>query len=456
MRKLVEFQILDTNAIHYGIDLSSLMDEAGKGIADYIDSNFDLETRISVVCGSGNNGGDGYVASRILIEKGYGVQIFQTSKPSSTIAKEKYNLVIEKVRDIKELSNFEKKTDILIDCLLGSGIKGEPRPPYDEYINIMNKFGKIVSVDVPSGIGTRHSIVPDVTITFHDYKIEMDEENSGIIILHDVGFPQELDEKTGPGELLLYPDFDSKKRKGQNGKVAIIGGGPYSGAPALAALGSYRAGADLVHVFVPESSFNQVSSFAPELIVHKLPGNIISENSMDLFFEEEFDSIVIGPGMGKNPESLNAVQLIIDSCNNIVIDADAISKYNFQNKNIIITPHKGELLRLGIESSRENLMLFSSKNNLTLLLKGEIDIITDGYFVKNNISGHPRMAVGGSGDVLAGVCGSFMAKGLTPFETARLAAYSLGKAGELCYEDMGSGFLPTDLALSISKILQAN
>jgi len=456
MRKLVEFQILDTNAIHYGIDLSSLMDKAGKGIADYIDSNFDLETRISVVCGSGNNGGDGYVASRILIEKGYSVQIFQISKPSSTIANEKYNLVIEKVRDIKELSNFEKKTDILVDCLLGSGIKGEPRPPYDEYINIMNNFGKIVSADVPSGIGTRHSIVPDVTITFHDYKIEMDEENSGIIILHDVGFSQELDEKTGPGELLLYPDFDSKKRKGQNGKVAIIGGGPYSGAPALAALGSYRAGADLVHVFVPESSFNQVSSFAPELIVHKLPGNIISENSMDLFFEEEFDSIVIGPGMGKNPESLNAVQLIIDSCNNIVIDADAISKYNFQNKNIIITPHKGELLRLGIESSRENLMLFSSKNNLTLLLKGEIDIITDGYFVKNNISGHPRMAVGGSGDVLAGVCGSFMAKGLTPFETARLAAYSLGKAGESCYEDIGSGFLPTDLALSISKILQAN
>ena len=142
--------------------------------------------------------------------------------------------------------NFEDKTDILVDCLLGSGIQGNPRPPYDEYINVMNNFDTIVSADVPSGIGTKHSVVPDVTITFHDYKIEMNEENSGIIILHDVGFPQDLDEKTGPGELLLYPEFDSKKHKGQNGKVAIIGGGPYSGAPALAALGSYRAGADLV------------------------------------------------------------------------------------------------------------------------------------------------------------------------------------------------------------------
>jgi len=455
MRKLIEFQILDTNAVHYGIDLSILMDEAGKGIADYIGTNFALDKHISVVCGNGNNGGDGYVASRILIEKGYNVEIFQISKPSSDIAKEKYELVIGKVRDIKELFNFEDKTDILVDCLLGSGIQGNPRPPYDEYINVMNNFDTIVSADVPSGIGTKHSVVPDVTITFHDYKIEMNEENSGIIILHDVGFPQDLDEKTGPGELLLYPEFDSKKHKGQNGKVAIIGGGPYSGAPALAALGSYRAGADLVHVFVPEISFDQVSTFAPELIVHKLPGDIISGN-MDSFFEEEFDSVVIGPGMGKNSESLEVVQLVIDNCNNIVIDADAISKYNFQNKNIIVTPHKGELSRLEIECDRENLMLFSSENNLTLLLKGERDIITDGYFFKYNISGHPRMAVGGSGDVLAGVCGSFMARGLTPFEAARLAAYSLGKAGESCYDDIGSGFLPTDLALSISKILQSN
>ena len=89
--------------------------------------------------------------------------------------------------------------------------------------------------------------------------------------------------------------------------------------------------------------------------------------------------------MGKNPESLDVVQLVIDNCNNIVIDADAISKYNFQNKNIVITPHKGELLRLEIEYSRESLMSFSSENNLTILLKGESDIITDGFFFKNNI-----------------------------------------------------------------------
>ena len=98
-------------------------------------------------------------------------------------------------------------------------------------------------------------------------------------------------------------------------------------------------------------------------------------------------------------------------------------------------------------------MLFANDNNLTILFKGEIDQITDGTFFKKNKTGHPRMAVGGSGDVLAGVCVAFMAKGLTPFESARLAAYSLGIAGEKCHKEIGAGFLPTDLALSLSKVL---
>ena len=454
MRKLIEFQILDTNAVHYGLDISDLMDNAGRGIADYILSNFDLEHSISVVCGTGNNGGDGYVASNILIKEGYDVRIFSVSRPDAGILKKKYELVLDKTRSIEELLDLKDKSDIVIDCLLGSGIKGNPRPPYDKCINFINDFENIISVDIPSGLGTNNYVIPDVTITFHDYKMGMNEDNSGIIVLHDVGFPKDIDEKTGPGELLLYPDFDPEKHKGQNGKVAIIGGGPYSGAPALSALGSYRAGTDLVHVFVPESSFEQVSTFAPELLVHKLSGEIVSKMNIDLLFEQEFDSIVIGPGMGKDPTSLEAVQTVIDNCDNIVIDADAISKYDFQNKNIILTPHKGELSRLGLKFNQKDLFEFSSKNDVTILLKGKTDVITDGHLVKKNSTGHPRMAVGGSGDILAGVCAALMAKGLTPFESSRLAAYCIGVAGEECYNNIGPGFLPTDLASSISMILK--
>ena len=456
MRKVIEFQILDTNAIHYGVNLSDLMDNAGAGISDYIISNFDLGNSVSFVCGPGNNGGDGYVASNILIKEGYDVRIFTVSKPNTSILKKKYDLISGSVREIDELFDLEDKTNIVVDCLLGSGIKGSPRPPYDKYIDFINTFETIISIDIPSGLGTEYSVNPDVTITFHDYKIGMDENNSGIIILHDVGFPKDLDETTGPGELLLYPDFNPEKHKGQNGKVAVVGGGVYSGAPALSALGCYRAGADLVHVFVPESSFKQVSTFTPELLVHKLSGEIVTKMNLDILFEQNFDSVVVGPGMGKDSLSLEAVKAVIENCDNIVIDADAISKYDFRNKNIVLTPHKGELPRLGISTSKKDLIEFSSKNNVTLLLKGQTDVITDGYFIKNNTTGHPRMAVGGSGDVLAGICGAFMAKGLTPFESARLASYSIGKAGEECYNSIGSGFLPTDLALFVSKILKKN
>ena len=118
MRKLIEFQILDTNAEHYGIDLSSLMDNAGLGIADYISNNFDTDIRVSVVCGNGNNGGDGYVASHILIGRGFNVKIFKASNPSSDIANEKYALVREKVREIKELESFKDEIDVFLPFVL--------------------------------------------------------------------------------------------------------------------------------------------------------------------------------------------------------------------------------------------------------------------------------------------------------------------------------------------------
>ena len=456
MRKLVEFQILDSNAVHYGINLFELMTNAGKVIADYIQNNYSQSEKVVFVCGSGNNGGDGYVAAKLLCDEGFEVTVLPAASPKTSISRKAFEQYRNDKINISNLNDYISSTKIVVDCLLGSGIQGIPRPPFDRYIKQINKFENILSIDVPSGLGTEISVIPDSTLTFHDKKVGMDNDNCGEILVKDIGFPKDIDELTGPGELLLFPEFEGSKHKGQNGKVAVIGGGPYSGAPALSALGAYRSGVDLVHVFVPESSYEQVSTFAPELIVHKLPGEIISPENIGSFFEEEFDSIVIGPGMGKDKASLKAVQLILERCNNVVIDADAISTYDFYDKNIIITPHKGELTRLGLQAERKDLMSYADMNNLTLLFKGENDLITDGRFFKKNMTGHPRMAVGGSGDVLAGACGALMAKGLTPFESARLAAYSLGKAGEKCNQKIGPGFLPTDLALSLSKILLKN
>ena len=207
----------------------------------------------------------------------------------------------------------------------------------------------------------------------------MEKGNCGEIILRDVGIPKEVDERTGPGELLLYPKWNSEKHKGQNGRVAIVGGGPFQGAPALAGLGSYRGGADLVHVFVPESSYESVSSFIPELIVHSCPGDVIDETCINQIksLSINFDSYVIGPGIGQNSSTIEAIQMMINHFDNIVLDADAIQKYDFSG-NILVTPHTGEIERLISDCNDKNLMSFAKEHSLAVLLKGKTDVITNG------------------------------------------------------------------------------
>ena len=452
MRKLVEFQILDRNAKHYGLNFFELMTNAGVQVAKHIKQNNDLSTSIKFVCGHGNNAGDGFVAAEILRDNGYDIEVYKVKEPKTKASKKALKQYKGNIRKISELKH-NAPSSLIIDCLLGSGIMGETREPYNKIIEEINTFKNIISVDVPSGFGNTRSVKPSQTITFHEKKNGMNHINCGDIFVADVGFPSDIDELTGPGELLLFPTFDSKKHKGQNGKVAIIGGGKYSGAPALAGIGAYRAGVDLVHVFVPEVSYTQVSSFAPELIVHKLEGNRINKNISHFINDDKFDCVVIGPGMGKHNDSLEAVQAVIDRSENIVIDADAINIYSFGHKNILLTPHCGELERLKIINNRKKLIKFAKTNKVSILLKGEKDFITDGAYFKINTTGHPRMDVGGTGDLLSGLCGGLMAKGLSPFEAGRLASYALGKAGELCYEDYGVGFLPTDLGICLSKIL---
>ncbi|MFL2943874.1 MAG: NAD(P)H-hydrate dehydratase [Candidatus Poseidoniales archaeon] len=453
MRHIKEFQILDINAVDNGLDIYHLMNNAGNSLAEHILDQFSDCTSFIFVCGKGNNAGDGYVAASKLHANNIDVIVINVEgevKPIPQKALEQYKGRIESVNFLNTLSNGNT---LLIDCLLGSGIKGEPKESYGEIIDKINNFKNILSVDVPSGFLKNKTVVPTQTITFHDTKSGMSKSNSGDIFVTDIGITEFIDQSCGPGELRLFPDFNPNNHKGQNGRVAIVGGGVYSGAPSLAGIGAYRTGVDLVHVFVPASSFDQVSKFAPELMVHKLESEYITEEVVEVLRQHNFDSIIIGPGMGKMDESLSSTSSIISNFDNLVIDADAINTYNFRRKNILLTPHLGELARLDVNSSEEDLMSFSKKHGVTLLLKGKIDFMTDGYNLKRNYTGHPRMAVGGTGDLLAGVCGGFMARGLSPFESARLGSYVIGLAGQQCYEEIGPGFIPSDLSVFISKIL---
>ena len=452
MRDIREFRILDINAVNQGYNLLDLMNNAGKKLANHIKEIFSEMDLFLFVCGKGNNAGDGFIAASILCNEGFKVRVVTSEKTTRSISKMAFSRYNGEMAPLSILDDHISDSTLLIDCLLGSGIKGEPRLEYRKIINKINSFKNILSVDLPSGFLTNTSVIPTQTITFHDLKTGMNEKTCGEIFVLDIGITGDIDESCGPGELELFPKFNSNKHKGQNGKVAIIGGGEYAGAPALAGMGAYRAGVDLVHVFVPSNHYQQVSAFVPELIVHSLKGDFVTSDIVTSLSLHDFDSIVIGPGMGKKPESIDAVAKVILNFDNLVIDADAISRYNFCKKNVLLTPHKGELNNLGVKTDKEQLMKFSLESEATLLFKGKIDYITNGSNFKKNYTGHPRLAVGGTGDLLAGICGGLMGRGLTAFEAARLGSYVIGLAGEICFEENGSGFLPSELALCVSKI----
>ena len=259
------------------------------------------------------------------------------------------------------------KNDIIIDAMLGIGISGSLKEPYASIVNKINKTSnkKIISVDVPTGLGTNIAVRPHYTITFHDSKIGMNNSNCGKIKVVDIGVPEKAINFVGPGELATYYPIPLKKsHKGDNGRVLVIGGGPYSGAPALCGMAALRTGCDLVYVASPKKSSSVIANYSPNLIVKELSGDILLPEDIDILNDlfKKCDSVVIGPGLGKHPETEKATIEIIKRINKekipVVIDADAIlplSSYSNEifNSKTVITPHAGEFKTfIGLKISR--------------------------------------------------------------------------------------------------------
>jgi hydroxyethylthiazole kinase-like uncharacterized protein yjeF len=459
MLPLTEFRVLDHNAIALGTDLGELMETAGKAVADALHERFPHAQRIIVACGSGNNGGDGFVVARLLAEVGLDVAVVLVGEPRSAISQRARDHWEGEVHPPSALIELLGDADVVVDALLGSGLRGELREPYREMVAVLNDGPPVVAMDVPSGLGLPEAVVPKLTVTFHALKEGMDTTSCGEIIIVDIGFPPEAERYTGPGELQLLPPAETSARKGHNGVVAFVGGGPYTGAPSLAAIGAYRMGADLVPMFVPESAASIVAKHAPELIVHPLPGAYFAPEHIATVLEVEAkaDVLLVGPGLGRDTETVAAVNALLrEWCKPRVIDADAL--FGLQPaaaQDTLLTPHAGELARLakaaGIDADgREaTVTAVARAYGATVLAKGPEDIITDGTRTRRNRTGHPRLAVGGTGDVLAGMCAAALARGLTGFQAARVAAWLLGTAGERAAELHGAGFLATEVAAQV-------
>lgn len=268
----------------------------------------------------------------------------------------------------------------------------------------------------------------------------------------------------------IYPKRKPWTHKGEHGYVLIVAGSKrYSGSPVFNALSALRVGADLITIVGPKRAMDIAATFLPDLICYPLNGNWLEEKHLPeiLKISQGFDSLVIGGGLGRNKKTLKAIIEIIKKINlPIVIDADAIHAAALEleilkNKKVVVTPHikefkvlTGEKVLSNIEDRKEKVKKWAQRLGATILLKGYIDVVSDGKEVFLNRTGSPFMTKGGFGDTLVGICGAFLARGISPFESACASAYINGKAGELAAKKYGEGVVASDIFPEISEVVR--
>jgi yjeF C-terminal region, hydroxyethylthiazole kinase-related/yjeF N-terminal region len=492
MLSLEEMNIIEENAVELGISRILMMENAGSNVADYL-KKLNLINKVAIFAGTGNKAGDGFVAARHIASYGGKVIIILSHKEDeikTEEAKENFKILkrMKKSVEIFSATNMEdeeivekiKDVNVIIDALIGTGIKGKLRPEIARLVKIINQ-AKIfkLSIDVPTGIdpdtgeSASDYVKCDVVITMHKMKKGLSKFLDNIKIIEaNIGIPPEAEIYAGIGDAkIIFKKRNPYSRKGDNGVVLIIGGSKiYHGAPTFSALAASRSGIDLVYLAVPEKIANTIRSIAPELIVIPYEEEKLTKNSVYSFkkFIEKSDVIAIGPGLGQDiEEGVEEVFKITKELNKyMVVDADAL-KTEIAKKpngiNAIYTPHAGEFKILTGKDlpfydkieERSNIVKEESKKlGVTILLKGHIDIISDGNKVKLNRTGTQAMTVGGTGDVLTGLCAALLAKSKRLFESAVAAAYINGKAGEMATEDFGNQIVATDLIKYIPKIIK--
>ncbi|MFO8017577.1 MAG: NAD(P)H-hydrate dehydratase [Promethearchaeia archaeon] len=503
---------LDKNAEWLGIPPTHLMECAGYSCASEIYDRYQLEKnpkkKVCIFCGTGNNGGDGFVVARHLAALGVSVSLLLIGNPKKIRSDEanlNWNIVSnnltdsvcsEIAKDSTDVFEFRKEIeddgnfDIIVDSLLGTGISGTIREPIATAIEVINALKeeegedlKVVSVDVPSGLDpdTGHvndmAIKTDLVITFHRMKqgFDLDNEYIGEIAVKSIGIPPEASRYVGSGDVL--PTLNQRapsNHKGQFGRLLIIGGSKnYSGAPAYSSLTGISYGIDLVITYTPQVVADVLRSYSPNLIVRSSPGDWLTMDSFDEIAElvEWANSIVIGPGLGEEESTEKLLVSLLKKFRNerksYVLDADGLKLVKnhmdlIKGESAILTPHERELkIMTGVslppvdQKKERGIKVFelARELNVTLLVKGPYDYIANPKRMKSNKTGCPEMAIGGTGDVLAGLCASLMATGNDPFEAACSAAFINGKVGEFCKKIFHQRFTAMDMIENLGEVL---
>lgn len=483
-----------------------LMENAAIACVEELKQTFSLRTcKAAIICGKGNNAGDGFAIARHLSRFGAEVHIFLVHgrEFSGDCAVnfeivERMQLSVEDV-DLLQLEQELAAYDVVVDAIYGTGIRGEIAGVAADVIRCMNEHAPyVLSVDIPSGIHADTgeicgvAVKADLTVTFAAYKVGLflfpGSEYTGRVTVADISIPEYILTKQEIGIQVPdanfvrthFPGRRKNSQKGDYGKVFVIAGSVgLTGAAYMASQAALLCGSGLVTLGICESLNPILEQKLTEVMtlplmdrnghLSKLCTHQIAEQM------QHCDVVLFGPGLGREDAIYELLRVILEKAQvPVIIDADglyALSKnvelLNHCNSSLVLTPHAGEMARLlacSIEQvERQRLEVsrkFAEEYGVTLILKGHHTVVTAADQTQYiNITGNSGMATGGSGDVLAGMIASFLARGVEEAKAAALAVYLHGAAGDFCARGMGENSVtPTgmlkELPVVISQILQ--
>ena len=466
-----QMRVCDQNTIQkHGVPSLELMERAGTAMAEEIIRILEKNeySSVLVVCGGGNNGGDGFVLARILFDRQYTVKVLSVA--------EKYSLdcIVKKLKYKGEiLSNAPvEKYDVIVDCLFGTGLSRnveEPEKSLVEYMN--NSESYVVSADIPSGLDGDNgramgvAVRADMTIAIQAVKTGLllgdGKDYSGEIRVVDIGIDTSVYENVcvkiaeNSDIAPMFAKRKSNTHKGSYGKIAIVAGATaYSGAALLSTAAALRGGAGFTQLCVPKMLFQAFMGKYPEAILTCMSGE-----SEHVFDEENLrqllsgNCIAIGMGCGVSEELYRMIDYLLKNFKGgkILIDADglnSVAKFGvdcLKDKvaEVLITPHVKEFSKLCGKSMKEISSApielaeyFAKEYGVPVYLKGNVSILTDGDHTYFNTRGCAALAKGGSGDILSGLIGSIAAQGHTFLDSALAGGYLMGASAELCAKEL--------------------
>ena len=469
-----------------------LMENAGRKSADLIcEKTGIINKKILIICGKGNNAGDGFVIARYLSCYGGRVSVLLTLGRNFSVDAEKMFCYLPNDVEVIDYYNNEEY-DIYIDCVFGTGFSGKlPENIADIFKSVNSKNGYKIAIDNPSGLTLDNydnvfnaDLTIEIQLAKFEHYIYPCADFCGERETVEIGIPNEAINTEKSLYTLLDKNFIKNKikprnknsHKGDFGTVAsFCGSKNMPGAAIMAGKAVLMTGAGLLKTFSPQSIHNAIASSVPESIVFNLKedkwGTIDFDSEFDIIKNEisNISCILIGCGLSKSDNSFKLLQYVIKNAEcPIVIDADGlnllsenIDLLNDIKSPVILTPHPGEMARLAgvsVSEIQNNRLKYakdfvSKYKNITLVLKGAGTIITDGNEIFINSTGNPGMAKGGSGDVLSGMIASFVSQKYSYIDACSVAVFLHGLCGDILAEEKTQfAFLPTDI---IEKIPQA-